>query len=84
MKCSDNFVPFQIIEENEMWKQWELECGLTMMVSDDDILKKINKNHICSKHRRRDKSKDSTNRNSFRSDELLKPTPGTSRADSAR
>lgn len=40
-----------------MWKQWELECGLTMMVSDDDIIKRIKKNHQCSKHRRRDKSR---------------------------
>ncbi|GFY55190.1 uncharacterized protein TNIN_340581 [Trichonephila inaurata madagascariensis] len=48
----------RILEENEMWKQWELECGLTMMVSDDDILKKIRKNHQCSKHRRRDRSRE--------------------------
>ncbi|CAL1291598.1 unnamed protein product [Larinioides sclopetarius] len=40
-----------------MWKQWELECGLTMMVSDDDIIKRIKKNHQCSKHRKRDKSR---------------------------
>ncbi|XP_054719686.1 uncharacterized protein NKAPD1-like isoform X3 [Uloborus diversus] len=48
----------RILEENEMWKQWELECGLTMMVSDDDILKKIKKQHQCSKHRKRDKSRE--------------------------
>ncbi|CAL1291595.1 unnamed protein product [Larinioides sclopetarius] len=47
----------RILEENEMWKQWELECGLTMMVSDDDIIKRIKKNHQCSKHRKRDKSR---------------------------
>ncbi|GBM02228.1 hypothetical protein AVEN_108789-1 [Araneus ventricosus] len=47
----------RILEENEMWKQWELECGLTMMVSDDDIIKRIKKSHQCSKHHRRDKSR---------------------------
>lgn len=49
----------RILEENEMWKQWELERGLTMMVSDDVILSKSKKHHHhhqCSKHRRRNKS----------------------------
>lgn len=42
-----------------MWKQWELEQGLTMMVSDDVILSRLNrakKHHLCSKHRNESKS----------------------------
>lgn len=42
-----------------MWKQWELEQGLTMMVSDDVILSRLNKSkkhHQCSKHRNKSKS----------------------------
>lgn len=40
-----------------MWKQWELERGLTMMVSDDLILRRVKKHHQCSKHRRKSKSR---------------------------
>jgi len=47
----------RILEENEMWKQWELERGLTMMVSDDVILGKSKRHHQCSKHLKRSKSK---------------------------
>lgn len=43
-----------------MWKQFELERGLTMMVSDDAILNKAKskKHHLhqCSKHRKREES----------------------------
>ena len=42
-----------------MWKQWELEQGLTMMVSDDVVLSRFNrskKHHQCSKHRNESKS----------------------------
>ncbi|KAG8187783.1 hypothetical protein JTE90_025821 [Oedothorax gibbosus] len=74
----------KIIEENEMWKQWELECGLTMMVSDDDILKKFKKKHICSKHRRRDKSQESCKRDSKSSESLTMSSAGPSKADSDR
>ncbi|GIY20653.1 uncharacterized protein CEXT_207131 [Caerostris extrusa] len=65
----------KILEENEMWKQWEKECGLTMMVSDDDILKRIRKNHQCSKHRRRDKSR---NRDKYKAGK----SPGSSAGSS--
>ncbi|GFT45179.1 MADF domain-containing protein [Nephila pilipes] len=71
----------RILEENEMWKQWELECGLTMMVSDDDILKKIKKNHQCSKHRKRDRSRErSTDR--FRDKRRIEAKPESSAGSS--
>ncbi|XP_071042976.1 uncharacterized protein NKAPD1 isoform X2 [Parasteatoda tepidariorum] len=66
----------KIIEQNEMWKQWEIERGLTMMVSDDDILKKIRKNHRCSKHQKMAESQEWS-----RSGMNIDTVAGTSSAD---
>lgn len=47
----------RILEENEMWRHWYIEKGLTMMVSDDLIRKERAVSAIIEKARRRSKKK---------------------------
>lgn len=47
----------RILEENEMWRHWYMEKGLTMMVSDDLIRKEKTFSAVVERARRRSKKK---------------------------
>lgn len=48
----------RLLEEEEMWRHWEMEKGLTMMVADDHLKKRMRMDHYP------EPSKDSSNQKS--------------------